>query len=176
MKIFSFFGSLLDRLCVVAGAFVGSQIPQFMQQYTQRLAGHVEALQKLIGQLRQIASLSNRSLEQYIQKFKDSSDPDFIHQADFMQGIISRWEELQQALNHLTQSSAWLRPYYFLKDLQPDIAHSTFASYQPGFLLTIEGLCYAGTGMILGWAFYQIVSKCIVFGYTRARALFKQSI
>ncbi len=176
MKIFSLIGSLLDRLCVVAGAFIGSQIPQFMQQYTQRLAGHVEALQKLINQLREIATLSHKTLEQYIQKFKDSSDQDFIHQADFMQGILTRWQDLHQALDHLTQSSMWLRPYYFLKDLQPEIAHSTFASFQAGFNLTFEGLCYAGVGMVVGWAFYQLISKFIAFGYTRALAIFKQSI
>lgn len=176
MKIFSFVGSLIDRLCVVAGAFIGSQVPQFMQQYTQRLAGHVEALQKLIHQLHQIASLSQKTLEQYIQKFVDSGDPDFIQQGDFMQGILNRWQELHLALNNLTQSSIWLRPYYFLKDLQPDIAHSTLSSYQPGLSLTIEGLCYAGAGMILSWALYQIVSKFIIFGYTRALAIFKQSI
>ena len=176
MKIFSFIGNVLDRLCIVAGAFIGSQIPQFMQQYTQRLAGHVEALQKLIDQMRQIASFSNKTLEQYIEKFKESSDLDFSRQGDFMQGIVTRWQELHQALNHLTQSSIWLHPYYFLKDLQPDIAHSTLASFQPGLSLTIEGLCYAGIGMILGWIFYQTLSQLIIFGYTRAQTIFKQNI
>lgn len=176
MKIFSFLGSLMDRLCVVAGAFIFSQFPQFMQQYTQRLAGHVEALQKLLHQLRQIASFSHKTLEQYIQKFKDSTDTDFSQQADFMQGILNRWQELNQALDHLTQSSIWLRPYYFLKDLQTDIAKSTFASFQPGFNLSMEGLCYAGAGMIFGWALYQAISKCVVLGYSRALAIFKQSV
>lgn len=176
MKIFSFINNLLDRLFVVAGAFLGSQIPQFIQQYTQRLAGNVDALQKLLTQLRNIALFSSKSLEQYIQKFRDSSDPDFISQADFMQGILMRWQDLHQTLDHLTQSSIWLRPYYFLKDLQPDVAHSTLESFQPGLSLTIEGLCYAGVGMILGWAFYQLISKSIAFGYTHALAIFKQSV
>lgn len=162
--MFSFIGNLIDRLCVVAGAFIGSQIPQFMHQYTQRLAGHEEALQKLITQLRQIASLSHKTLEQYIQKFFDSGDPDFIQQGDFMQGILHRSQELHIALTHLTQSSPWLRPYYFLKDLQPDIAHSTFASFQPGLSLTLEGLFYGGVGMIVGWLFFQIVSKIFAVG------------
>lgn len=173
MKIFSFIGSLLDRLCVVAGAFIGSQIPQFMQQYTQRLAGHVDALQKLLTQLRGIASFSNKSLEQYIQKFKNSTDSDFLNQADFMQGILTRWQDLHQTLDHLTQSSIWLRSYYFLKDMKPDIAYSTFESFQLGLSFTIEGLCYAGIGMILGWSFYQAISKCISFGYTHAPVIFK---
>lgn len=176
MPIFSFFGSLLDRLFIVAGAFIGSQIPQFMQQYTQRLAGNVEALQKLIGQLNHMASLSQKTLEKYIQKFKISEDPDFVQQGDFMQGILNRWEELHEALVHLNQSSIWVRPYYFLKDLQADIAHSTISSFHPGLSLTLEGLCYAGIGMILGWIFYQILSKIIIFGYTRALAIFKPNV
>lgn len=176
MKIFFLIGSLLDRLCIAAGALIGSQIPQFMQQYTQRLAGHIEALQKLVDQLRQIATFSHKTLEQYIQKFRDSSDSDFIYQGDFMQGILTRWQDLHQVLDHLTQSSMWLRPYYFLKDFQPDIAHSTLISFQPGLNLTLEGLCYAGAGMIAGWACYQMISKCVAFGYTRALAIFKQSV
>lgn len=176
MKFFSFIGSLIDRLCVVFGAFIGSQIPMFMQQYIQRLAGHVDALQKLINQLHQIASISQKNLNQYIQKFIESSDPDFNRQGDFMQGIVVRLQELQLALEHITQNPFWLRPYYFLKDLQPDIARSTLDSFQPGFNLTIEGLCYAGGGMIFGWAFYQIISKSLTFGYHRAQSIFKQNV
>lgn len=176
MKFFSFIGSLIDRLFVVAGAFIGSQIPLFMQQYRQRLAGHVDALQKLINQLHQIASISQKNLDQYIQKFKENSDPDFNRQGDFMQGIVVRLQELQQALEHLTQSPFWLRPYYFFKDIQSDIAQSTLDSFQAGFNLTVEGLCYAGGGMILGWALYQMISKCFIFGCKRAQSIFKQNV
>lgn len=176
MKFFSLFGNVIDRFCIVAGAFIGSQIPQFMHQYSQRLAGHVDALQKLLAQLRQISSLSHRTLEQYIQKFKDSSDPDFIQQGIFMQGILKRWENLQSALDHLTQSPLWMRPYYFISDFQSDIAQSTLTSFQMGFSFTLEGCCYVGGGMILGWLFYQLVSKCFTLGYRRAQSLFKQSV
>lgn len=173
MKIFLFLGNLFDRLCIVIGAFLGSQIPSFIQQYTQRLAGHVEALQKLVTQMHQIALLSHKSLEQYIQKFQNSTDPDFTQQGEFMQGILIRWQELSQTLEHLTQSPFWLHYYYFIKDIQIDIAQSTFASFQPSLNLTIEGLCFAMIGMILGWTIYQIISKCIVFGYKRVQVTFK---
>ena len=159
MRLLLSLGSILDRLCIVAGAFFGSQIPQFMQQYSQRLAGHVSELQKLIDQLRQAASLSHKTLDQYILKFLSSADPDFAHQGQFMQGIVHRWEELNQALVHLSQSSAWQRPLIFFKDLQLDIAQSTLAAFQPGINLNLEGMCYAGLGVFLGWLFYQFVSK-----------------
>ena len=161
MRLLFSIGSILDRLCIVAGAFLGSQIPQFMHQYSQRLAGHVAELHQLLDQLRQAASLSNKSLEQYIYKFMSSSDPDFAHQGQFMQGIVQRWEELNHALLHLTQSSVWARPFVFVKDLQPDIAQSTLAVFQPGIALNVEGLCYAGFGAVLGWLLVQAASKLL---------------
>jgi hypothetical protein len=176
MKIFTFIGSLLDRLSVVVGAFLGSQVPEFMQQYTQRLAGHVNELHRLLSQMRIVASHSNKTLEQYIQKFLSSPDPDFARQGELMQEMLSRWEELNQALFHLTHSSIWMRPYVFLKELQYDIAKSTLASFQPGINLSVEGLCYAGAGMLMGWVLYQGISKCISFGYSRVVAVFKQSV
>lgn len=173
MKLLSPIGNLIDRLCVVAGAFIGSQIPLFMQQYTQRLAGHVEELNRLLNQMRQVAFHSNKTLEQYIQKFISSSDPDFVHQGEFMQGILLRWEEFNHAFYQLSKSSLWDRPYVFLKEIQYDIAASTLASFQPGISLNLEGFCYAGIGIVLGWAFYHMISKCILFGCSRVKAILK---
>jgi hypothetical protein len=159
MRLLPSVGSLFDRLCIIAGAFLGSQIPQFMLQYSQRLAGHVAELQKLLNQLRQAASLSHKTLDQYILKFMASTDPDFAHQGQFMQGIVQRWDALNNALVHLNESSVWVRPFAFVKDIQPDIAQSTLASFQPGINFSLEGLCYAGLGLFLGWLFFQLISK-----------------
>lgn len=175
MKLLFSLGSLVDRLCVVVGAFLGSQIPEFMHQYTQRLAGHVDELQRLLNQMRQVAFYSNKTLEEYISKFTSSSDSDFVHQGQFMQGMVSRWEELHQALFQIMHSSMWGRPYAFWKGFQSDIAHSTLASFQPGINLSLEGLCYAGIGILIGWASYQMTAKCIKFGCTRTLAIFKRS-
>lgn len=175
MRILRSFNGLLDRIFVVIGAFLGCQIPEFVQQYTQRLAGHVDELQRLLTQIRQIASYSHRTLEEYIAKFSLSSDPDFVHQGQFMQGILERWQTLNQALVELTQSSIWLRPYVFFKGLQPDIAKSTFKDFQPGLNLSIEGFFYAGLGMLLGWTLYRLVSMCILLGYSNAAKIFKSN-
>lgn len=170
MKFISFTSELLDRLFIVAGAFFGSQIPQFTHQYTQRLAGHVESLHKLVAQLNQMASLSHKTLDEYIQKFQGSSDLDFNQQGNFMQGIVNRYEELNQALVDITQSPFWLRPYYFLKKLQPDIAHSTMDSFQPGINLSIEGFCYAAAGMLTAWILYRAISRGILSIFNRLRS------
>lgn len=175
MRILPSVGSIIDRLCVVAGAFICSQIPEFMQQYTHRLGGHVDELQQLITQMRQVASYSNKTLEQYLHKFISSSDPDFVRQGEFMQGILFRWEELNRAFYSLTQSTILTRPYIFLKELQYDIAQSTLTTFHPSINLSTEGLCYAGAGILIGWAFYRLISKCLLSGCSRALAIFKQN-
>lgn len=176
MKLVSAMFSLVDRFCVVVGAFIGSQIPTFMQQYTQRLAGHVDELQHLLHQIGQMASQSGKSLEQYVQKFLSNSDPEFVQHGNFIQNIFSRWEELQQSLFSLTNSPMWLKPYTFFMGLQYDIAHSTLDFFQPGFNLGMEGMCYAGIGGLVGWALYHIVSITLRFGISRVLVFGKSSL
>ena len=170
MQIFSLAKNIGERLSIVAGALFGSQIPEFIQQYTQRLAGHVDELQKMVNQLQGMAALSHKSLEQYIQKFRDNADPDFVQQGNFMEGLVLRLGELKGALVHLTEGSAWMRSFYFFKELQSDIAQSTYHAFQMGINFSAEGLFFACGGMVLGWAIYRFLWRCCI----NATKLFKQ--
>jgi hypothetical protein len=174
MKLIQLMNGLLDRLFVVAGAFIGSQIPSFMHQYTQRLAGHVEELNHLLEDLRKVASYSHKTLDQYIEKFMSSTDLDFSRQGEFMQNIVVRWEDLSQSLNHLLQSTIWNRPYVFLSHVNYDIAKETFYSFQPGLALTGEGMYYTGIGLAMGYIFYQILAKLLRVTNKRIMAVFRQ--
>jgi len=148
----------MDRLFVVLGAFMGAQIPEFIQQYRQRLAGHVAELNRILDDLRQIAQHSNKTLGEYIGKFMSSSDPDFSQQGIFMQEMTMRWEKLNDALINLTNSSGFLRPYVFLRDLQVEIARSTLRDFQPGINVTVEGVCYTLLGAALGYGVYRLLA------------------
>lgn len=158
---FRLFNYFVDRLCVVIGAFAGSQVPAFMQQYTQRLIGRVDELNLLMKNLQQLAFFSNKSLSAYIEKFLSNADPDFVQQGLFMQEIVTRWQHLNQALNHLQTATIWQRPFIFLQNIQNDIANSTFNSYQPGFSLTTESAIYALIGICIGVSAYQLLLKIL---------------
>ena len=173
MIFFRILDQILDRLVVVIGAFLGAQVPEFIQQYMHRLSGHVAELQRLLTQLQQIAALSNKSLEEYTRKFLTSGDLDFVRQGEFMQSLLLRWETLQHELQVLQESSAWTRPFVFLQNYQGEIVHSTMASFQPGINLSLEGLYYAGVGIVLGWGTYKLISRSLAYGGQRAMAIFK---
>lgn len=150
---------ILDRLFVVAGAFIGSQVPAFIQQYSQRLAGHVDELGRTIATLQKAAEHSNKNLDQYIGKFITSSDPDFSKQGEIMQSIVFRWQEITTSYQHLTGSNVWSRPFVFFSEWQPDIVKATLKSFQPSLALSVEGLCYTVAGLFAGYLFYHLIVR-----------------
>lgn len=177
MSFFQLALSVMDRLFVITGAIVGGQIPLFISQYVQRLGGHVDELNRLINNIKILADQSNKTLEQYIDKFRASSDPDFSGQGEFMLKLVKRWESLNQALQDLIQSDSWNRLFMFLKGLQGDIASSTWHSFQFGIQLTPEGFVYMAIGAIFGFLLYQLIFKLVIsfgkifkFAYLKCKA------
>jgi hypothetical protein len=160
-RIFSCIRWILDRISIVIGAWFGSQLPQFIQQYTQRLGGHVDELSYLVAKLNQIAAHSNKNLHDFTHKLLNQSDPDIISQGEFLQGIVTRKEELSSSLNHLLDSTLWNRSYYFFSNLDHDTMMATLKSYQPGFSMTLEGIIYTTIGMIFFYGLYRGLVKLL---------------
>lgn len=171
MSLIRLFLSMLDRLFVIVGALLGVQIPLFMQQYTQRLSGHVAELNQMVNNLRVLAFQSNKTLDEYIAKFLASSDQDFSRQGEFMQGVVSRWQQLSDTLGSMQASSICTRPFVFLRDLQYDIAKPVFYSFEPGLNLTLEGFSYAVLGAVMGFCLYQAFCKLLTVIFRKLKPM-----
>jgi len=152
---------IIDRLLVVTGALLFSQAPQFLSQYTHRLAGHAEELKLHIRAIQQAAIKSGLELPEYLTKFTSHQDPDISMHGQMMQGMIDRYAQLSQGLTALQDSTPFTRPFAFIQHLNWDIVKATFHSFQPGLLLTMEGAIYAVVGMGLGYVTFRMI--CGVF-------------
>lgn len=172
--MFRLLSGLFDRILAVLGAFLFSQAPLFIQQYTHRLAGHVTELNMQIEQIRKAASLSNKSLEQFIKKFLVNPDIDFIRQGEIMQGMVTRSETLSANYQALLNAGILEKPFLFLKYLDVDIAKAALNSFEMGIVFTVEGLAYGFLGMIFGVLAYKALVKAAGFigyiGSIRARS------
>jgi hypothetical protein len=155
--MFKWISALLDRIFVVMGAFIFSQIPIFMQQYRMQLTGHVAELRLQVGLMQQVALSTGKTLEQFIQKFTQSSDADFAGQGEIMNGMVSRLQTLSDGLTALNTASVFTRPYEFLIHYQPDIGKATLEIFEMGIAFTYEGLVYALIGIIVGYFLYHII-------------------
>jgi hypothetical protein len=147
-KLFGAVEGLFDRALCVMGAVIFSQMPEFMQQYLQRLGGHLDEARRQLLQFQRTAAESGLTLNQLIAETGASPDPAVAKLGDVMSGAAARVDALQTAQLALQHASLWTRPFVFLRYLDPAIAHATWTIFQPAVPTTIEGLAYALVGML----------------------------
>ncbi len=152
-------GELIDRVFAVLCAFVFAQLPLFMQQYQQRLSGHVAELTLQIDKMTDAAGFTGKTLNQFIEKFMNDPDPDFSHQGQIMNYMVLRSKELTHSLNQLINSSIFAKPFVFVYNINADIAHKTYNNFSVGLPFNLEGLVYALVGVIFGFILFSSLRK-----------------
>jgi len=160
-RIFRTFDGLVDRLLCVLGAVLFSQGPEFMQQYLQRLGGHLQEAQRQLGLFREAATQSGSTLEEFIVQTRTNANAGVVHLSSVMSDAIDRTASLQAAHDALTHSSLWARPFVFVQHLDPAIAKATWTAYLPAVPTTVEGLLYALTGMLFCLLIYHLAIKSL---------------
>jgi len=161
---------LLDRLLCVVGAVLFSQLPEFIQQYLQRLGGHLDEACRQLEQFRAVAAQSDLTLDQLIARNLGSGEPTVARLGRVIQATTERVDALAAADAAIRQASMLSRPFVFLRHLDFSIVHATWTIFKPAVPTTVEGLFYAVCGMLLALAFYHGGVKIIVRRAWRRRA------
>jgi hypothetical protein len=159
------FDSLIDRILCVVGAVLFSQGPEFMQQYLQRLGGHLDEARRLLATFQQTATQAGLTLDNFIVRTGANPDPAVARLGGVMTEATNRVASLQSAHDALLQAALWERPFVFVRHLDLGISRATAAVFQPAVPTTAEGLFYALAGMLVVLALYH-------FGVKRVIALF----
>lgn len=146
---------LLDRVLCVLGAVLFSQLPEFIQQYTQRLEGHLDEARMQVDKFKDAAAQSGMTLDQLIAGAGQNPDPAMGKLAVVVRSSLARVDELGAADAALRHASAWTRPFQFAAHLDVSIARATWAIFRPAVPVTAEGLMYALAGMIVALAIYH---------------------
>lgn len=148
--------SFTDRVLCVVGAILFSQAPEFMQQYLQRLGGHLDEARRQLAQFQHIAEKAGISLDRFISQTSTNAEPTVAKLGGVMQATAERVDSLAAAQDALQHASIWTRPFVFLRHLDLGIAHGTWSVYQPGVPTTLEGLLYALVGMLFLLSLYHV--------------------
>lgn len=154
--------SLIDRVLCVVGAVALSQAPEFFQQYLQRLGGHLDEARLRVAQYEAVAKQSGITLRQLIETTKAQPAEPVARLGQVIADAEVRAQTLGAAETALREASLWERPFVFLANLDMDIARGTWEVFKPAVPVTLEGLVYAGVGMVLALVIYQgaIVAPC----------------
>ncbi|RXK53179.1 DUF2937 family protein [Oleiharenicola lentus] len=167
----SLFDSLTDRILCVVGAVLFSQGPEFMQQYLQRLGGHLDEARRQLATFQKTADQAGLTLDQFISQTAANADSAVAKLGGVMSDSVDRVASLQSAHDALLSAALWERPFVFVRQLDPSIARATAGVYQPAVPTTAEGLVYALAGMLIILALYHLGLKRL-FGlvFTRSSA------
>jgi len=147
---------LLDRILCVAGAVLFSQLPEFMQQYLQRLEGHLDEARLQLDRFRETAAQSGKTLDQLVAGAAQNPDPSMDRLGGLVRSAVARVDELAAADSAIRHASLLGKPFVFAAHIDLGIARATWAIFKPAVPTTAEGLMYAGAGTVLVLAAYHL--------------------
>ena len=154
--LFSASETLIDRLLCVVGAVLFSQAPEFMQQYLQRLGGHLAEARRQLAQFEELARQAGRSsLQELVAQYAANADPAVTGMGRLMSETETRVGALSAAEEALRDASVWERPFVFLRQFDWEIARGTAGVFKPAVPTTLEGILYALFGVIVILAVYH---------------------
>lgn len=161
---------LLDRVLCLLGAVAFCQLPEFIQQYLQRLGGRLDEARRQLAEFEAVARQSKLTLPQFIDRTSANPDEAVARLGGVMQGTIDRVAELSRAETALRDASLWEKPFVFFAHLDTSIAGATLDIYRPAVPTTVEGLVYALAGMAVILGIYHGAIRYPISAAVKARA------
>ncbi|MFA6960494.1 MAG: DUF2937 family protein [Opitutaceae bacterium] len=167
---------LLDRVLCLLGAVTFCQLPEFIQQYLQRLGGRLDEARLQLAKFEEIARQSHLTLQQFIERTSANADTVVAKLGGVMQDTSDRVAALTRAMDAIQHASLWEKPFVFFAHIDPSIANATLDIYRPAVPTTAEGLIYAAAGMLAILGTYHGFIRYPIAKAAKARAARKQSV
>ncbi len=141
----------------LVGAVAGSQIPNYMDQYTQALGGAVDEAAKQVAGWQNIADkVTGGSLDKLVSAYQSGGEPAITALADKVAGDVARHGSLESALSAITNAEAWERPFAFLANLDYSTSVEAIKNFSLGIPLTWEAAAYTVAGFVVGAVAYKL--------------------
>src|ERR1700677_4306808 len=138
-------------IAVLAG-LIGSQAPEFAQQYRQRLGGALEELNRIVSEFDGEGRRQNLSRAEALKRLEDNSDPLARERGEDMDKAIERARRLNEQIHAMNAAGPLMRLYVVATNFDPEIAQSTLDNYEPAEPLSVGALTAGGLAALWGWA------------------------
>ncbi|MBL8835011.1 MAG: DUF2937 family protein [Alphaproteobacteria bacterium] len=136
----AFVGNVVSGAFAAGGAAIGSQFPEFVQQYLQRLGGHRDEAWRFLENLIRAG---------------------MAHDNPVRAAAEQRFLELDKSLADITINQGFARLVAFVETVDWDIARAASHVFRPAVPLTPEGFAFAGIGLLSGvLAFHLCAGTC----------------
>ncbi len=138
-------------IALIAG-LIGSQGPEFAQQYRQRIGGALDELKRIVAEFDAEAASQHLTPSAGVRRLEDNSDPLARRRGEDIERTIERADRLQQQLQAMTAAGPLMRLVVMAEDFDPGVARRTLDDYEPAAPLTFEAAAVGIVAAIFGWA------------------------
>lgn len=151
-------GRIIAALVLAFGAITGSQLPEFAQQYRQRLGGAVDELRAFVQRFDADAQSQGLTRQTALERHAANPDELFRKRGVAMTETIARMNRLDQQLSGMMNENSLVRLTSFATLADKEIARATLSAYEPAVPVTMEGGILAGLGALIAWWLYRLVT------------------
>lgn len=145
--MFRFITSTVDKVLFAINLVLAMQIPAFIQQYSQRLAGHLSEAKYQLEKYQAIAEQHYQgNILRLVEQYRANSDPGINAAGDVVFQLIDRISTLGSQVGHLNHPDYFHKLYYFFTELDISLFKATLVDYQLSIPLGIPALA---TGLIV---------------------------
>ena len=151
----------LRRIAALIGLFFGivaSQVPEYAQQYRQRLGGAIDELNALIERFETEAAQSGMDQQQGISHLQQSDDRFVQQRGDQMRDTIMRRDRLEKQAEDFAKAGPVGRVLVLAEDFDPKIAARAYQAYEPAVPTTAEGLIAGIIGFVFGGGLLHLLA------------------
>lgn len=144
---------MFARTMMLAAALFGgvltSQLPEFAQQYRQRLGGAVDELGREVAGFDRDASAAGLERQQAVTLMKQAPEKLVQLRGASAEATIERYDRLRAQLAAFEASGPVGRVESLLSAPDRDLVGATFSSYKPAVPTTAAGAVAAAIGFLL---------------------------
>jgi Protein of unknown function (DUF2937) len=148
---------LAFAIALLAG-LIGSQGPEFAQQYRQRFGGALEELNRIVSEFDAEVQRQNLTPAEGLKRLEDNSDPLTRERGEDMGKAIARAERLNAQIQALNSAGPLMRLYVVATRFDPEIASSALGNYEPAVPLSVGALTAGGLAALWGWAATRLIA------------------
>lgn len=138
-------------------AALTSQLPEFAQQYRQRLGGAIDELNRVLSDFDRDAAARDMDRAKALQRMREDADK-FVQARGLRIGEYQeRFTRLQRQRENFQTAGSLQRIAVMSRDFDSDIAMRAWADFEPAAPLTMEGGVAAGAGFLAGFGLWKLL-------------------
>ena len=153
---------LARRLAVAVGFLLAvalSQLPEFVQQYRQRLGGAVDELKRVVAQFDAEARAQNLTRDAAVARLRENADPLAKARGADLQGAVQREARLEAQERAFADAGPIGRYWAFAERFDPDLAARTYRVFEPAVPVTRAGFMAGAAGFLFGYGGTRLLAS-----------------